>query len=100
MSWLSQSGIHGLSIPMMNPLRTILASAERQSRHRLSELLARQMGLEIVAECASSAETLAAIRQHRPDLVVLDVPMTDGDLAHVMRQVPEEDLPSLILTGA
>src|ERR1700722_12562694 len=99
MSWLSQSGIHGLSIRMMNPLRTILVSAERQSRRRLSELLAKQIGLEIVAECASSAETLTAIRQYRPDLVVLDVPMTDGDLTHIMHQVPEEDLPSLILTG-
>ena len=100
MSWLSQSGIHGLSIPMMSPLRTILASAERQSKRRLSDLLGRQVGMEIVAECASGAELLTAIRHHRPDLVVLDVPMTDGDLAQVMQQVPAEDQPSLILTGA
>jgi two-component system, LytTR family, response regulator len=100
MSWLSESGVHGLSIPMMNPLRTILASAEQQSRLRLSELLAKQIGLTIVAECANSTETVTAIRRHRPDLAVLDVPMTDGDLAQVMRMLPEEDLPSLILTGA
>ncbi len=85
---------------MMNPLRTILASAERQSRRRLSELLAKQIGLEIVAECTSGKDILIAIREHRPDLVVLDVPMTDGDLAQVMSQVPKEDLPSLIVTGA
>ncbi len=84
---------------MMNPLRTILASAERQSRLGLSELLGKQIGLEMVAECTSSAETVTAIYQHRPDLVVLDVPMTDSDLARMIRQIPEEDLPSLILTG-
>ena len=85
---------------MMNPLRTILVSAERQSRRRLSELLAKQIGLEIVAECTNSEDMLTAIRENRPDLVVLDVPMADGDLAQVMSQVPKEDLPSLILTGA
>lgn len=84
---------------MMNPLRTILASAERQSRLGLSELLGKQIGLEMVAECTSSAETVTAIYQHRPDLVVLNVPMTDSDLARMIRQIPEEDLPSLILTG-
>jgi two-component system, LytTR family, response regulator len=100
MSLLSQSGIYGLDLPMMNPIRTIVASAEPASRSRLRQLLAQHLDLPVVAECESAAEMVTAILEHRPDLAVVDLAMPDGDPSKAIRQLREEDLPALILTGA
>lgn len=48
-------------------------------------------GHEIVAETASNAATVTAFAETRPDLVVLDLAMPDGDDASALRAIKTQD---------
>ena len=50
----------------------------------------RDLRLEVVRQCASITEGLEAIRLHKPDLVLLDISLPDGDGLELARQVIDE----------
>src|SRR5258707_418849 len=39
----------------------------------------RDLGLQVMQSCGSCSAGLAAIRQHRPTLVLMDISLPDGD---------------------
>ncbi len=45
----------------------------------LQQLLERQLGLEVIATAATAAAGQAACRLHKPDLLILDLSLADGD---------------------
>ena len=51
----------------MDALRLLIADDEAVARARLRGLLAREPGIEVVAECRDGAEALEALRRERPD---------------------------------
>lgn len=72
----------------MTPLRVVIADDEPLARERLRQLLRPELGVEVVAECATGRETLAAVARDAPDLVFLDVTMPDLDGLGVTRALP------------
>ena len=46
--------------------------------------------LEVVQQCASFEEGLAAIRLHKPDMVLMDISLPDGDGLELARMVIDE----------
>jgi len=81
-------------------LRVLIADDESLARERLRQLLLNEPGVEIIAECASGSETIAAIRQHAPDVVFLDVRMPDLDGFGVMQKSGTAALPVFVLVTA
>ena len=61
-------------------IRTIIADDERPARARLRRLLATEADIEIVAECADGSSAVAAVLEHEPDLLLLEIqmPALDG----------------------
>lgn len=57
------------------PLRVLLADDEPLVRAGLAGILGTDDTVRVVAEVSSGQEVLAAIRAHRPDVVLLDVRM-------------------------
>jgi DNA-binding NarL/FixJ family response regulator len=47
----------------------------------------RDLRLEVVQQCASFEEGLAAIRLHKPDMVLMDISLPDGDGLELARMV-------------
>ena len=70
--------------------RVVLADDDVLLREGLASLLERS-GYEVVGRCGSATELLAFVREHRPDLVIVDIRMppdhaTEGlDAARVIR---------------
>jgi DNA-binding NarL/FixJ family response regulator len=67
------------------------------------ELLLRQVpDFQIVACCRDGEEALHAVRQHRPDILILDILMPGKDGLAVLRELHEEKLPTrvVLLTAA
>lgn len=64
----------------MSSLRLVIADDEALVRQGLRMVLELDPGLEIVAEAADGESAVAAVREHRPDLALLDVrmPRLDG----------------------
>ena len=56
-------------------IRLLLADDHRMFREGLSRLLSDQPDLKVVAEAATSAEAIDAIRQHEIDVAVVDLSM-------------------------
>jgi DNA-binding NarL/FixJ family response regulator len=64
----------------MSVLRVVLADDQVMIRSGLRALLAAEPGLEVVAEAGDGRQALAAVRAHRPDVIVMDIrmPVLDG----------------------
>jgi DNA-binding NarL/FixJ family response regulator len=73
----------------------VLADDDVLLREGMAGLLERS-GFEVVGQCGDAAELLALVREHRPELAIVDIRMppshtTEGiDAAHVIREeLPE-----------
>ncbi|MFH5823748.1 response regulator [Georgenia sp. AZ-5] len=81
-------------------IRVVLADDQQIVRAGVARILGPEDGFEIVAECADGTEVLPAVRERRPDLVLMDVRMpTMGGLeATRLLQAEPDPPPVLVLT--
>ncbi|HEX3729753.1 MAG TPA: LytTR family DNA-binding domain-containing protein [Opitutaceae bacterium] len=84
----------------MANLRVLIADDEPLARERLRRLLGGEPGVEIVAEAGDGPAAQAAIAEHRPDLVFLDVQMPGRDGLQVLAGLPPESRPAVIFVTA
>lgn len=63
----------------------------------LEQLFRLEEGLEVVARCRDGAETLHAVRELAPDVLVLDVRMPGADGIEVLRALEGEGLPTRVV---
>ena len=83
--------------PHTSKLRVILADDHAIFRHGLRAVLELIGGIEIVTECGDGDSALAAYREHRPDVLLLDLRMPRLDGLEVVRRVLEVDRAARIL---
>ncbi len=72
---------------MSAPIRLLLADDQHLVRGALAALLELEDDLEVVAQVAAGDEVLAAVREHRPDVALLDIEMPGLDGIEATRQV-------------
>ena len=84
---------------MIPAIRAIIAHDEAAEREHLRLLLAEEPAVQIVAECGSGSEAVAAVIARKPDLLMLDVQIPGGDAFQVLHQIPQELLPMVIFTS-
>lgn len=78
--------------------RLLLADDHAIFRLGLRQLLDDTAECEIVAECASGDAVLPAIREHRPDVVILDINMPGADGLVVLDQAMRwGDAPAFVM---
>ncbi|MFF0465579.1 response regulator transcription factor [Streptomyces mexicanus] len=67
---------------------------------RIAKTLLTARGMHVVAESEDGVSALAAVREHRPDGVLLDLHLPDHDGAAVARILREEEhAPRIVLTS-
>ncbi|MFE0381678.1 response regulator [Streptomyces inhibens] len=71
-------------------IRVLLADDQLLVRAGFKALLNAQPDIEVVAEAADGQQALAAVREHRPDIVLMDIrmPVVDGLVA--TRRITED----------
>lgn len=84
----------------MQTLRTVIADDEPLARERLRALLRGERIIELVEECGSGPETIAAIQRERPDLVFLDIQMPGCDGLQVVDVLGAGDRPAIVFVTA
>ncbi len=63
----------------------------------LEQLFKRDKEFQVLATCTTGEQTIAAVRKHHPDIVVLDVRMPHGDGLAVLKSIHEEKIPSRVV---
>jgi two-component system, LytTR family, response regulator len=81
-------------------IRTLIVDDEGLSRRGVEIRLREHPEFEIVAQCANGREACTAIRQHKPDLVFLDIQMPGMSGFEVLAQLPQESLPLVVFVTA
>ena len=72
----------------MSGIRVLLVDDHLVVRSGLRALLGTQPDLEVVAEASSGGEALQLVREHAPDVVVMDLAMGPGmDGIEAIRQI-------------
>ena len=61
----------------MQPIRIIIVDDHEIMREGLVQLLQLEEGIEIVATASNGRQAIDLIKQHKPDIVLLDVSMDD-----------------------
>ncbi|MCG3188633.1 MAG: Oxygen regulatory protein NreC [Burkholderiaceae bacterium] len=85
---------------MSEPLRVVLVDDHALCRSGLSDLLHHRGHLRVVAALGDPDQVAPALRQHQPDLLVLDLRMPQTDGLSLLRRLRAEgvDTPALVLT--
>ena len=81
-------------------LRVVVADDEPIGRQRLVRLLQAEPETDVVAACADGAEAVEAIREHAPDVVLLDIQMPHLDGFEVVAALGEAHQPAIIFVTA
>jgi len=84
----------------VNKIRTVVVDDEPIARERVLSLLQQEDDVEIVGACSDGTQALAAISQHAPDLVFLDVQMPGVDGFGVIEAIGPERMPTVIFVTA
>jgi two-component system LytT family response regulator len=74
----------------VDALRVVVVDDEAPARRKLLRLLRDESNIEIAGEADNAEAAIAAIEQHRPDLVFLDVQMPGADGFDVVRAVSSD----------
>ena len=81
------------------PTRVVVAEDEAIIRMDLRELLGEE-GYEVVAECGRGDEAVELVREHRPDVALLDIKMPGMDGISAARAIAGERLAAVVLVSA
>ncbi|TGA85137.1 response regulator transcription factor [Streptomyces sp. MZ04] len=68
-------------------IRVVVADDQELVRSGFTMILEAQPDIEVVAEAGDGAEAVAAVRQHAPDVLLLDIRMPGTDGIEAARQV-------------
>jgi two-component system LytT family response regulator len=81
-------------------IRAVIVDDEPLARRGIRARLERAGGYDVVAECASGREAVAAIREHAPSVVFLDVQMPGIDGFGVIEEIGADRMPVVIFVTA
>jgi len=81
-------------------LTVLIVDDEPLARQRLQRLLRSDPDVKLLAACGDGRAAVAAIREHRPDLVFLDVQMPEMNGFEVLAAVGVREMPAVIFVTA
>jgi two-component system, NarL family, nitrate/nitrite response regulator NarL len=84
------------------PIRIVIADDHAIFRDGLRRLLATQSDFQVIAEASDGKEAIALAREHKPDVLLLDLAMPRVPGMEVLRELSQQELPLriILLTAA
>jgi len=81
-------------------LRIVMVDDHALCRNGLTDLIAHRSSMRVVASTGDAEQAIALVREHQPDLVVLDLRMPGSDGLALLRRMRAEGIgtPAVILT--
>jgi response regulator NasT len=82
-----------------NPVRIVVAEDEAIIRLDLKEILEEE-GYEVVAETGRGDQAIELVKEHKPDLAILDIKMPGMDGLTAARHITSEKLAAVLILTA
>ena len=79
------------------PIRLVLADDHPIVLDGLAKLFASEPDCEVIARVTDGEQALKAVREHKPDILVLDIRMPVKDGLAVLRELRHETLPTQVV---
>ncbi len=85
-----------------SPVRIVIADDHPVFRDGLRRLLEAEPGFRVVAEAGDGAQAVESVRQHRPDVLLLDLAMPNVRGLEALRELAASSTPvhTILLTAA
>lgn len=80
-----------------SPIRILIADDHAMVRKGLARLVSEQPEFEIVGEAGTGLEVVTLVQQLRPDVLLLDIQMPEGDGLWVLDRLRQEALATRVL---
>lgn len=81
-------------------LRTLIVDDEKPARTLLRRLLERCEDIELLEDCRTGTAAIASIRREKPDLVLLDIQLSDMTGLDVVQAIGAEKMPPVVFVTA
>ena len=78
-------------------IKVVIVDDSVEIRERLAARLREIPGVEIAGQAATVAEALRAVRQLKPDVMILDLRLPDGNGLEVLRIMQREQIPTRVI---
>lgn len=85
---------------MKKNLRIVIADDERPAREFLKNILSEFENVSLAGEAKNGAEAVELIKEHKPDLALLDLQMPEMSGLEVVKNLPEKSLPFVAFVTA
>jgi two-component system nitrate/nitrite response regulator NarL len=84
----------------MDPAKILLVDDHTLFRHGVRDVIARQRDLQIVGEAATCRDALLQARASHPDLILMDIYLSDGNGFETVHTIKQElpDAKIIVLT--
>ena len=82
------------------PIRALIVDDEPLGRTRLRSLLGRQPDVQVVGECVEGDEAIETVARMRPDVLFLDIQMTEISGLDVAATLGDDPLPAVVFVTA
>ena len=69
------------------PVRLLVVDHEPRARYELERRLDAEPGFEVVAQWLNGSDTVRLVEQHRPDVVLLDLDLPDGQGIEALKRI-------------
>jgi DNA-binding NarL/FixJ family response regulator len=80
-----------------NTIRVVVADDHPLILDALDNLFHLEEDIQVVARCKDGAETMSAVRQHQPDVLILDIRMPGKDGLQVLWEMRSEKLSTRVV---
>ena len=78
-------------------IRLVLADDHRIILEGLEQLFRREKDFEVVATATTGESALAAVKKHKPQVLVLDIQMPEGNGLWVLKQIHSEKIQTRVV---
>ena len=79
------------------PVRLLVVDQQPGARYELERRLDAEPGFEVVAQWLNGSDTVRLVEQHRPDVVLLDLDLPDGQGIEALKRITALPNPSRTL---
>ncbi len=79
------------------PISVVVADDHPIVIEGLRDLFHQENDIKILAECGTGDEALAAVRKHRPDILLLDIRMPGKNWSEVIREIQKQKLKTRVV---